>query len=162
MPCPLLNISQSDFLLQIADTNVHTEWQTVHIKISWHLKKPTDLDLHSFQMFVLRFYGPVNPMRFCPVPSVYLTTLLLGRLTKQLTSIMQILSSETDKCLSWIRWRERMTIENISWSISMKEYCRPGRDITGNLLITITKTYLYNFDPLKPHFYIVKLGFAGV
>ena len=21
---------------------------------------------------------------------------------------------------------------------------------------------LYNFDPLKPHFYIVKLGFAGV
>ena len=26
----------------------------------------------------------------------------------------------------------------------------------------ITKTYLYNFDPLKPHFYIVKLGFAGI
>ena len=28
--------------------------------------------------------------------------------------------------------------------------------------IDITKTYLYNFDPLKPHFYIVKLGFIGV
>ena len=27
---------------------------------------------------------------------------------------------------------------------------------------TITKTYLYNFDPLKPHFYTVKLGFTGV
>ena len=27
---------------------------------------------------------------------------------------------------------------------------------------SITKTYLYNFDPLKPNFYIVKLGFAGV
>ena len=26
----------------------------------------------------------------------------------------------------------------------------------------ITKTYLYNFDPLKPHFYIVKMGFTGV
>ena len=26
----------------------------------------------------------------------------------------------------------------------------------------ITKTYLYNFHPLKPHFYIVKLGFTGV
>ena len=25
----------------------------------------------------------------------------------------------------------------------------------------ITKTYLHNFDPLKPHFYIVKLGFTG-
>ena len=26
----------------------------------------------------------------------------------------------------------------------------------------LTKTCLYNFDPLKPDFYIVKLGFAGV
>ena len=24
------------------------------------------------------------------------------------------------------------------------------------------KTYLYNFDPIKPLFYIVKLGFTGV
>ena len=28
--------------------------------------------------------------------------------------------------------------------------------------LVITKTYLYNFDPLKPHFYIGKLGFTGV
>ena len=28
--------------------------------------------------------------------------------------------------------------------------------------VYITKTYLYNFDLLKPHFYIVKLGFTGV
>ena len=27
---------------------------------------------------------------------------------------------------------------------------------------SITKTCLYNFDPLKPHFYMVKLGFTGV
>ena len=26
----------------------------------------------------------------------------------------------------------------------------------------ITITYVYNFEPLKPHFYIVKLGFTGV
>ena len=26
----------------------------------------------------------------------------------------------------------------------------------------ITITCLYNFDPLKPHFYVVKLGFTGV
>ena len=26
----------------------------------------------------------------------------------------------------------------------------------------ITKTCQYNFEPLKPHFYIVKLGFIGV
>ena len=30
------------------------------------------------------------------------------------------------------------------------------------IIQSITKTYLYNFDPLKPHFYIVKLGFTGV
>ena len=29
-------------------------------------------------------------------------------------------------------------------------------------LLFITKTYLYNFDPLKPRFYIVKPGFTGV
>ena len=29
-------------------------------------------------------------------------------------------------------------------------------------VISITKTYLFNFDPLKPHFYIVKLEFTGV
>ena len=30
------------------------------------------------------------------------------------------------------------------------------------VLAFITKTCLCNFDPLKPHFYIVKLGFTGV
>ena len=30
------------------------------------------------------------------------------------------------------------------------------------LFLLITKTCLYNFDPLKPHFYILKLGFTGV
>ena len=29
-------------------------------------------------------------------------------------------------------------------------------------VLSITKTCLYKFDPLKPHFYIVKLGFIGV
>ena len=32
----------------------------------------------------------------------------------------------------------------------------------AELVENITKTYLYNFDPLKPHFYLVKLGFTGV
>ena len=31
-----------------------------------------------------------------------------------------------------------------------------------NLELDITKTRLYSFDPLKPHFYIVKLGFTWV
>ena len=32
-------------------------------------------------LFVLRFYGPVNPMGSCQARSVYLTTHLLGRLS---------------------------------------------------------------------------------
>ena len=40
----------------------------------------------------------------------------------------------------------------------MDEY----NQIDDGLILTysITKSYLYNFDPLKPHFYIVKLGFT--
>ena len=29
-------------------------------------------------------------------------------------------------------------------------------------LLLITKMCLYNFDPFKPHFYVVKLGFKGI
>ena len=36
---------------------------------------------------------------------------------------------------------------------------RPHKMTNGAI---ITKTRLYNFDPLKPHFYIVKLGFTEV
>ena len=35
------------------------------------------------KMFVLRFYGPVNSMESCQARPVYLTTLLLGRLSPQ-------------------------------------------------------------------------------
>ena len=40
------------------------------------------------------------------------------------------------------------------WATNIACHCQNGS--------IITKTYLYNFDPLKPHFYIVKLGFTGV
>ena len=131
---------------------------------------------------------------------------------------MHILSSETDNCPSWISGREKMTVENISWSISTNECCRPRRGLNPRppglqsdgasnwateaatfasitcfygkwrnypriiikypslkfpleklLALWLIKTYklirktcLYNFDPLKPHFYLVKLGFTGV
>ena len=38
--------------------------------------------------------------------------------------------------------------------------CLKRRQFAWNVKSCITKTYLY--DPLKPHFYIVKLGFTGV
>ena len=55
--------------------------------------------------------------------------------SKRLTSIVHILSPETDNCPSWISGRERMTVENISWSISTKECSRPRRSRTRDLLV---------------------------
>ena len=49
---------------------------------------------------------------------------------------MHILFPETDNCPFWISRREKMTVENISWSIFKKECCPPGRDQTHNHLIT--------------------------
>ena len=49
MPRPLLIFSQSDYLIQVVDTNSNTEWQTVQIQIRWLLQKPADLDLHCLQ-----------------------------------------------------------------------------------------------------------------
>ena len=37
-----------------------------------------------------------------------------------------------------------------------------AHSINMALTADITKTRLYNFDHLKSHFYIVKLGFTGV
>ena len=42
----------------------------------------------------------------------------------------------------------------------MKRHCQKRSDVKREKCIT--KTHLYNFDPLKPHFYIVKLGFTEV
>ena len=36
------------------------------------------------------------------------------------------------------------------------------KNVTNQWCQDITKTRVYNFDPLKLHFYIVKLGFTGV
>ena len=44
---------------------------------------------------------------------------------------------------------------NLSGFIQWKHWCSLNPH-------NITKICLYNFDPIKPHFYIVKLGFTGV
>ena len=85
--------------------------------------------------FVLRFYGPVNPLGSSWGKPVYLTTLFTGQYwsSKQSTSIVHILA--TDNCPSWISGRERMNIKNISLSVSMKECCWHSGGQTCNLLI---------------------------
>ena len=42
------------------------------------------------------------------------------------------------------------------------QYNTTQHNTIQELNVLITKTCLYRFDPLKPHFYIVKLGFTGV
>ena len=56
--------------------------------------------------------------------------------SKWWTSIVHILLPEIDNNPSWISRRERLTIENISWSISMKECCQPDIGQTHNFRIT--------------------------
>ena len=48
------------------------------------------------------------------------------------------------------------------WRGTSSEYLHYRAVIDWNIFIPITKTRLCNFDPRKPHFYIVKLGFTGV
>ena len=45
-----------------------------------------------------------------------------------------------------------------------EDFYQPARiaNAQADLNPNITRTCLYNFDPLKPHFYIVKLEFTGV
>ena len=55
-------------------------WVFYYICFSIILKKKISTQ-YGFCLFVLRFYGPVNPNESCRARSVYLTTHLLGRLS---------------------------------------------------------------------------------
>ena len=63
--------------------------------------------------------------------------------------------------------RERLLLPNcsIAYSLLKRGYCnfkKAAAWIFSIYGLFIRKTCLYNVDPLKPHFYIVKLGFTGV
>ena len=62
--------------------------------------------------------------------------------------------AENNLCTSFV---ENIVIDiQVLLAASLKQFYE------NNIFVTITKTYLYNFDPLKAHFYTVKLGFIGV
>ena len=65
--------------------------------------------------FVLRFYGPINPMGSCWAWSVNLTTHLLYAINQYCAN------SETDNCPSWINGRLWLTTEIILWWVIMTE-----------------------------------------
>ena len=59
------------------------------------------------------------------------------------------------QCFSWLHISKLCpSLAQIPWY----EYTAYGR----TSMTRLTKIWLYNFDSLKPHFYIVKLGFTGV
>ena len=54
-----------------------------------------------------------------------------------------------------------LSVSSSSWCLGRAAVCNLGTYLFFDIS-NITKTYLYNFEPLKPHFYTVKLGFAGI
>ena len=68
-------------------------------------------------------------------------------------------TDQIEKCWDCARNKTKLILENNFGCLHDNgTYCMNNDE----MLILTTKTYLYNFDPLKPHFYIVKLGFTGV
>ena len=68
----------------------------------------------------------------------------------------------------WHCWQIYFFLINVSVSIvlgtvlNVLGYCISFASIRILKYVHFMKTCLYNFDPLKAHFYIVKLGFTGV
>ena len=62
---------------------------------------------------------------------------------------MHILLPETDNCPSWISGWERMTVENISWSISTKNVADLGGGWTRDLQVSSRTAHLT--EPPRPY-----------
>ena len=74
------------------------------------------------------------------------------------SEIIRVVWSESSLTSFWIAKEAKfLHTDNEDWS----DYADAQVDLSL-LWMHITKTYLYNFDPHKPHFDIVKLGFMGV
>ena len=69
---------------EVSDLGLHClqkVYLSKYLGFSWYTLKHLRKVLLMNILFVLRFYGPVNPMGSCRAWSVYLTTRLLGRLS---------------------------------------------------------------------------------
>ena len=77
-----------------------------------------------------------------------------------------LLSSEIFYSIQWFCGKQRPWLDSVDAQSGLGLRCLHMPEDTFSqseaYKISITKTRLYNFDPLKPHFYIVKLGFTGV
>ena len=64
-------------------------------------------------------------------------------------------------CQNLLSGKMRKTFKMVAYG-SRNPGQNRSRVFCTSQLLHITKTCLYNFDPLKPHFYVVTLGFTGV
>ena len=76
-----MNLLSAEFAQTVAKVNTTIQYKLQDkCKTLMRCSEVSILGLHHY-LFVLRFYGPVNPMGSCRAWSVYLTTRLLGRLS---------------------------------------------------------------------------------
>ena len=124
-------------------------------------------------MFELEFFGPVNKVQIMSSWSINLSTIFYwAGLVLYMTCNWQ---------LPFFNQRKEGNDHRNNFKINLHEsnavelgfdLAIPGSAVrrTGDIsvftyivqFVPSRKTCLYNFDPLKPHFYIVKLGFTGV
>ena len=64
-------------------------------------------------------------------------------------------------CLFWPWLAQHVSLSIFIGKVAI-EYTIPNERQRQKTFLRITITCLYNFDPLKPHFYIVKLGLTVV
>ena len=55
----------------------------------------------------------------------------------------------------------RRIAQHVHYAYAKENIIKGDHPTQKRFIIDITKTRLYNSDPLEPHFYIVKLGFTG-
>ena len=79
--------------------------------------------------------------------------------TKATTHIYVSLIIHGNICSGYLLESPSRTQNIISRNVRKRTFWQERPKKTEN---NITKIYLCNFDPLKPHFYIVQLGFTGV
>ena len=75
-----------------------------HLGLSLLIAIVMQMFFWSICLFVLRFYGPVNPMGSCSSAVSLPNHTFTGQAwsSKRLTSVVHILSPETDNCPAWI------------------------------------------------------------
>ena len=93
---------------------------------------------------------PFQPNRPKQIPEQTVDPYVRRLTTNRLIRIYTVCLSDFDICQIPFFFSGRGQAQG--WKASLQKFrCK-----------SITKTCLYNVDPLKPHFYILKLGFTGV